>query len=68
MNKNSDKTKEQLIAELAGLRKKSKEQAEKLMASNQQLDAHKLQLKTTEQQLRAANQQLVARNREIRRK
>jgi len=39
MNKDSDKTKEQLLAELDELRKKSKEQEDRLKAANQQLDA-----------------------------
>ncbi|MBC8179855.1 Hpt domain-containing protein [candidate division KSB1 bacterium] len=40
MNKDTDKTKEQLIAELEELRKESKEQEDILEATNQQLDAH----------------------------
>ncbi len=51
MNKDADKTKEQLLAELEELRKESKEQKVKLKAASQQLRA-------TEQQLRSANQQL----------
>jgi len=39
MNKDTDKTKEQLLAELTALRKKSKEQEEILKAANQQLEA-----------------------------
>ena len=39
MNKDRDKTKEQLLAELDELRKKSKEQEDMLKAANQQLEA-----------------------------
>ena len=60
MNKDTDKTKDQLLVELAALRKNSKEQEDKLKASNQQLDAHNQQLQASEQQLRAANRQLTA--------
>ncbi|WP_052297431.1 hypothetical protein [Flexistipes sinusarabici] len=38
MNKDSDKTKEQLLAELDNLRKKSKEKEDKLKAANRQLE------------------------------
>ncbi|MEA1873586.1 MAG: PAS domain S-box protein, partial [Bacteroidota bacterium] len=72
MNKDTDKTKAQLLAELtagqaelAELRKKSKEEEDKLNASNQQLDAYNQQLQATEQQLRAANQQLDANNQQL---
>ncbi|MEA1875693.1 MAG: response regulator [Bacteroidota bacterium] len=58
MNKDADKTKEQLIAELAELRKKSKEQEDKLKASNQQLDAHN-------QQLEASNEQLIGKEKAL---
>jgi len=68
MNKDTNKTKEQLLAELNNLRKKSKEKEDKLKAANQQLEANNQQLQATEQQLRAANQQLEASNKEISRK
>jgi len=55
MNKDTDKTKEQLIAELGELRKKSKEQEDKLKASNQQLDVHN-------QQLEASNKELIGKD------
>ncbi|MEA1972475.1 MAG: PAS domain S-box protein, partial [Candidatus Cloacimonadota bacterium] len=65
MNKNTDKTKEQILAELSELRKESKEQEDKLKASNQQLDAQNQQLQATDQQLRVANQQLEANNQQL---
>lgn len=54
MNKDSDKTREQLIAELAELRKKSKAQEDRLKASNQQLQAANRHLDTQNQQLTAS--------------
>lgn len=60
MNKDADKTKEQLLAELDNLRKQSKEQEDKLKAKNQQLEAQNQQLRAIEQQLRTSNQQLTA--------
>jgi len=65
MNKDSDKTKEQLLVELAALRQKSKNQEDKLKAVNQQLEAQIQQIHATEQQLRAANQQLNANNQQL---
>ena len=53
MNKDTGKTKEQLLAELEELRIKSSEQEEKLSALNQQLAVRN-------QQLEANNQQLIA--------
>lgn len=51
MTKDTDKTKEQLLFELSELRKKSKEQKNKLMAANQQLDASNQQLISSEKSL-----------------
>ena len=52
MNKDSDKTKEQLIAELAALRQKSQKQEDKLKAANQQLEAQNQQLRVSETRMR----------------
>jgi len=68
MNKDSHKTKVQLLAELAELRKKSKEKEDKLKVVNQQLDASNQQLDASNQQLLASNQQLEASNLEIRKR
>jgi len=57
MKKDTDKTKEQLLAELTALRKKSKEQEDKLKAANQPLEVQNQQPQAAELQLRAANQQ-----------
>jgi len=59
MNKDLNKTKEQLSLELNDLRKKCKEHEEMQKAADQQLLA-------TEQQLRAANQQLELNNQQLR--
>ena len=66
MNKDTNKTKEQLAIEFEELRTKSKKQEDKLNAANQQLDAHNQQLQATEQQLKAANQQLTASEQKLR--
>jgi len=72
MNKDSDKTKEQLLAdlsavqaELAELRKKSKEREDKLKAANQQLDAHNQQLQASERILKELKHQLNVRVKEL---
>ena len=62
------KTKEQLLAELEDLRKKSKEKEAELIAANQQLQASEQQLQASNQQLSASEQQLRASETSVRRK
>jgi len=65
MKKDTDKTKEQLLAKLAALRKKSKEQEEKLKAANQQLDLQNQQLQASEQMLKEEKHKLNERVKEL---
>ena len=65
MTKDTDKTKAELLAELAELRKKSKEQEERLKAANQQLDAHNQQLQASEQTLKKQTNKLNERVKEL---
>ncbi len=58
MNNDADKTKEQLLAELAELRKESKEQEDQLKATNQQLEVFNQQLEASNEQLQASEQTL----------
>ncbi|NPD48153.1 PAS domain S-box protein [Lentimicrobium sp. S6] len=66
MKNDSNKTKEQLIAELDDLRNQSKKREEEHKATNQQLLANEQQLGATNQQLAANNQQLQATEQQLR--